>query len=425
MNRAFLLIRIILGQLELGLGDLVGLFGVISSIVILYEIAKTGSSVRVARLRRWSILSLVLGAMGLYSLSTIRNYREYIGVFRMASAAVTAFLMLSCLLLIAGWGIESRKMDRRSFLIGFLVLGLATLIGVWQEPGGRYLLVEVNSGNGYGHFFYHNGLWARYLPLGYDHEVGVFDADLSPDGSQMAFKSRSMLYVYGIDTGELRAVDEDALYLPYDTPVEWSPDGKAIGLACTSQWETSEICVFDLGTRQIHVLTDSRRYGNDAMSFWGSWSKGGEEILFQLSTHPDESGETEDSLRILDVSTGRVRTVIDESRLNLGLFRDIALSPDGRTILFTAHPLDDAYRSAIFRINTDGTGLRQLTEMGALIYYGPVWSPDGRSFYVGASDLENHHPEHFDLNGHRLMGLLFQDGRSMISWRNVKQTGGQ
>ena len=134
MNRAFLLIRIILGQLELGLGDLVGLFGVISSIVILYEIAKTGRSVRVARLRRWSILSLVLGAMGLYSLSTIRNYREYIGVFRMAPAAVAAVLLLSCLLLIASWGIQRKKIDKRSLLIGFLMLGLAALIGLWQEP---------------------------------------------------------------------------------------------------------------------------------------------------------------------------------------------------------------------------------------------------------------------------------------------------
>jgi Tol biopolymer transport system component len=51
-------------------------------------------------------------------------------------------------------------------------------------------------------------------------------------------------------------------------------------------------------------------------------------------------------------------------------------SPDESQIAFTTQTSEQGYRN-VFLINTDGTGLSQLTDDEAY-YYSPVWSPDGK-----------------------------------------------
>ena len=55
---------------------------------------------------------------------------------------------------------------------------------------------------------------------------------------------------------------------------------------------------------------------------------------------------------------------------------DPVISPDGKRIVFTVGTVDTSSASPLWSVNSDGTGLVQLTNDGA-IDYRPTWSPDG------------------------------------------------
>ena len=55
---------------------------------------------------------------------------------------------------------------------------------------------------------------------------------------------------------------------------------------------------------------------------------------------------------------------------------DPVISPDGKKIVFTVGTLQAGTASALWIVNSDGTGLKQLTNDGA-IDVRPTWSPDG------------------------------------------------
>jgi Tol biopolymer transport system component len=55
---------------------------------------------------------------------------------------------------------------------------------------------------------------------------------------------------------------------------------------------------------------------------------------------------------------------------------DPVISPDGKKIVFTVGTVEASSASPLWSVNSDGTGLTQLTTDGA-IDYRPTWSPDG------------------------------------------------
>jgi Tol biopolymer transport system component len=59
-----------------------------------------------------------------------------------------------------------------------------------------------------------------------------------------------------------------------------------------------------------------------------------------------------------------------------GAKTDPVISPDGTKIVFTVGAVDAGTASPLWIVNSDGTGLRQLTTDGANDYR-PTWSPDG------------------------------------------------
>ena len=69
-----------------------------------------------------------------------------------------------------------------------------------------------------------------------------------------------------------------------------------------------------------------------------------------------------------------------------GTKTDPVISPDGRKILFTAGDITSGSASPLWIVNSDGTGLEQLTSDGANDYR-PTWSPDGsRIAFVSTRD---------------------------------------
>jgi len=138
----------------------------------------------------------------------------------------------------------------------------------------------------------------------------------------------------------------------------------------------------------------------------------------------DDDGKDLQRILKLDTDTGQVSTVLDSLQAGLDIYFEFALSPDGQTILFSANTLleeqNKEHSYALYRIDADGSGLQRVAGREREAFFRPVWSPDGRSFYVSLSNYYTSLPVRFDLSG-RLIGLLpFQLGRELISWKGAK-----
>ena len=80
-----------------------------------------------------------------------------------------------------------------------------------------------------------------------------------------------------------------------------------------------------------------------------------------------------------NLRTGSFRTILEDIA---GAVRDPCVHYDGRTILFSYRP-GDQDRYHLFTINSDGTGLKQLT-FGEYDDIEPTWLPDGDIMFVSA-----------------------------------------
>lgn len=190
----------------------------------------------------------------------------------------------------------------------------------------------------------------------------------SPDGSQVAFISsrngQSQVFVISRHGGEARQVGAlDGTVLS----AEWSPDGASFAVLCT-----------------VAVDPDlrGRRPGPDAPPP----RTGGPRVVWRLPYKADGLGYVlgqETHLFVLRMADGRC------SRLTDGAFnvRAAAWSPDGsRLAMVRTRDGDDAHRTDLWTLQTDGSGARQLTHDLAQVL-SPVWSPDGRSIvFSGTRD---------------------------------------
>jgi Tol biopolymer transport system component len=169
---------------------------------------------------------------------------------------------------------------------------------------------------------------------------------------------------------------------PAEAP-RWSPDGSRIAIVCfQGEFEFVRNCTMNPdGSGVVQLVPDATL--NQGV---GAWSPDGTRIAFEGwdDVNPD---------RTPGVFTMRSSDGGDLARLTTNLYggHDIATdySPDGSRVLFLReNPLLNHNRSsfAIFRVNTDGTGVTQLTPWG-LAAGGGRWSPDGsRIVFAGASN---------------------------------------
>ena len=322
---------------------------------------------------------------------------------------------------------------RFSFLL-LVVIGLAIfsyrLFNFNGQHDNHLLIKRDVGGHGHGYLYYDDGSRTRRVFIGYDTEIGVWDADLSPNASKIAFTQRSFLYIYDLRSNQLTQLNSEPLYPSGSTSIQWSPDGSQIGLPCSLVYgDPIEVCAWDIASGELQVLIDLQSYGNyDYLSF-GGWSEdaraAAQSIAFTIFYPEDyDTGLGRQLILRLDPDDGDVSKVLDSQAVGLNVNDKIALSPDGKMILFTANTLPEqeekGFWFSLYQINSDGTGLRRLVELDDWSLFQPVWSPDGRSFYVTA--LANHSmiPRRYDLSG-RLLGIpLSQFGRMMLSWRSAE-----
>ena len=116
------------------------------------------------------------------------------------------------------------------------------------------------------------------------------------------------------------------------------------------------------------------------------------------------------AMRIFDVNTGNTTTLIE---LKDGVVRDPELSFDGKKIIFSMRKnKDDFYH--IYEINTDGSGLKQLTYAEGVSDIDPLYLPDGGIIFSSTRQ-----PKYCMCNRHIMCNLY----RMEADGANITQIG--
>ncbi len=132
--------------------------------------------------------------------------------------------------------------------------------------------------------------------------------------------------------------------------------------------------------------------------------------LFQKGEINENSFFPGGALRIFDVNTGNTTTLIE---LKDGVVRDPELSFDGKKIIFSMRKnKDDSYH--IYEIDTDGSGLRQLTFAEGVSDIDPLYLPDGGILFSSTRQ-----PKYCMCNRHIMCNLY----RMEADGANITQIG--
>jgi Tol biopolymer transport system component len=165
----------------------------------------------------------------------------------------------------------------------------------------------------------------------------------------------------------------------------------------------------------VERLTDSPAFDDQA-----ALSPDGESLAF-VSTRGDGSND----IYIMDLGSGRVRNLTNAPG---GDFRP-SWSPDGQTIAFssdrgTGFPHQDypgpagnwehVQAASVYLINTDGTGLRQLTTDPEMMAGSPRWSSDGRSIVFYEMPVLGTFQAHFGVPASSIVSIDVATGERTV-----------
>ena len=178
--------------------------------------------------------------------------------------------------------------------------------------------------------------------------------------------------------------EHQVLPLPAGGPT-WSPDGSRIA---TNGWPGEEptaptaIINPDDGSYRVLPLSDP-----SVPAACYVWSPDGTRLACQLFSPPGDPRQN--GMYSIRSSDGGGLTQITSTPMH-----DIPgdYSPDGRRLVFARFTLDDV-GVALFVVNTNGTGLKQITPTGTLISGGTGgnWSPQGNEIVFSRHETEDVH----------------------------------
>ena len=209
----------------------------------------------------------------------------------------------------------------------------------------------------------------------------------SPDGSKIAFVSNRDgdfdIYVMDLATGEVSRLTDDDPAIPAklrkDHSPAFSPNGKKIAFSSTrdksdADGNTEDVYVMNTDGSEVTRLTDTEDY---VRQYEVSWSPDGARLLLERRS------SSRSDIGILNAdgsgwsSPFPPTPFIDEGSPDW--------SPSGEKIVFTRDTEDpDRYTTRdVWKVNPDGSGLKQLTNTPNVYESYPDWSPDGRRIAFG------------------------------------------
>ena len=230
---------------------------------------------------------------------------------------------------------------------------------------------------------------------------------VTQDGQRIAFGYTGDIWVANIDGSDpvnLSNTTGSVQELP-----SWSSDGTRIlyDLRADSGAGALDVFVMNEDGSGVTNLTPDTPDWNDGKP---AWSPDGTRIAFGS----DRAGAGDLYTMASDGS--------DLVRLTDGVQdTNPRWSPDGQRIVFTRFldPAEEGTDFELFVINSDGTGLTQLTDNGAFRTTHADWSPDGQWMVVASRDLT--FQGLYDLymmrsDGTDLIRLTFSEGAGVPRW---------
>ena len=286
-------------------------------------------------------------------------------------------------------------MMRKLVVFALLVAGIGALIALpaAAKPGGTNgkIVVNVDTATGQEQVYTVDPDGTNMQFLANDTEAGQW----SPDGTNILLSSGYL----DVDTGAFTDLNlPDGLYpglfLFCGT---WSPNGAR--LACEGFGDGGLNGVYTIrssdGGDLQRVTSDPN--GDDCPS---DYSLNGQRLVL---TRANETSYEIDTLKVDGRGLKRLTPEGMEFDFCSGNW-----SPQGNEIVFSARVPDGSYRSSIWAVHSDGTGLRKIVVPGcgglrsdpsSIGCQKPVWSPDGRKIMFERHFLlPNDHFELYTVN---------------------------
>lgn len=185
-----------------------------------------------------------------------------------------------------------------------------------------------------------------------------------PDG-------KSAVWLINVDGTQPRQVAAAGLSEQVLYP-SWYPDGQSLAVV-----DARDQVIKRISLDRLTAVTLTNR--NQVLTGMPSVSPDGKWIAFAGQSNIGEAyDQTKNSIWLLS-DTGALRTVEVVPRQG----RTPAWSPDGQSLAFESNRGSPNQMYAVFTINRDGTGLRQITPF-ELDANHPVWSPDAARLVFSA-----------------------------------------
>ena len=209
--------------------------------------------------------------------------------------------------------------------------------------------------------------------------------DWSPDGSQLVFVGRGSfpepLYLYDVETGTAEPMFDCSDPCGSEDEPAFSPDGsqvafvRALGPLVGDKPSDCGLWIGDVATREVHQVTSQP--GCDPRVTSPRWSPDGTHLVYWTERY-DGNEVTGTAVFVMNVDGTGNRQLTDWED-NAG---DADWSPDGDWIVYATHPLRNFggdQISNLIRVHPDGTGAEPLTDYtdGRTRATQPHYTPDG------------------------------------------------
>jgi Tol biopolymer transport system component len=200
-------------------------------------------------------------------------------------------------------------------------------------------------------------------------EIHAMAPAWAPDRCRIAYQSFTKegnddIYMITADGKTVQQLTNDPAW---DVFPDWSPDGKQISFI-SNRGGIRNLFVMDADGKNVRQVTKYEKNGID----WTDWSPLGDEIAFSYHSDPDD-GIGPRIFAIHPDGSG-LRQMVPSDGDNSAV--EPAWSPDGKKIYFVSNKTGEI---EIWEINSDGSGLRQISHWNYEIKYTHSLhvSPDG------------------------------------------------